>query len=158
MPSTDTLQRFITRVEENAHAEAIEEFYAPHASMRENHDAARVGREPQGSAIGSEGRVTFVPVRRQNVEAREGTRREDRRPQVESVATTVAGEYELARVRRRIHVVRRRVHSRGSGFDALEAWLQKTRSVWSRRLDALERALRAEDEASQRKAKKKASS
>ena len=43
------------------------------------------------------------------------------------------------------------------GFDDLEAWLQKTRSVWSRRLDALERELRAEDEASARKAKKKPS-
>ena len=32
------------------------------------------------------------------------------------------------------------------GFDDLEAWLEKTRSVWSRRLDALERELRAEDE------------
>jgi DNA-binding transcriptional ArsR family regulator len=44
------------------------------------------------------------------------------------------------------------------GLDDLEAWLQKTRSIWSRRLDALERELRAEDEASERKAKKKASS
>ena len=45
------------------------------------------------------------------------------------------------------------------GFDDLEAWLQKTRSVWSNRLDALERALRAEDEANVRnKAKKKKSS
>jgi DNA-binding transcriptional ArsR family regulator len=44
------------------------------------------------------------------------------------------------------------------GFDDLEAWLQKTRSVWSRRLDALERELRAEDEANKRKAKKKTSS
>ncbi len=42
-----------------------------------------------------------------------------------------------------------------AGFDDLEAWLQKTRSVWSRRLDALERELRAEDEAAARKARKK---
>lgn len=42
-------------------------------------------------------------------------------------------------------------------FDDLEAWLQKTRSVWSRRLDALERELRAEDEARERKTKKKSS-
>lgn len=41
------------------------------------------------------------------------------------------------------------------GFDDLEAWLEKTRSVWSRRLDALERELRADDEANKRKAKKK---
>jgi DNA-binding transcriptional ArsR family regulator len=32
------------------------------------------------------------------------------------------------------------------GFADLEAWLEKTRSVWSRRLDALERELRADDE------------
>jgi DNA-binding transcriptional ArsR family regulator len=43
------------------------------------------------------------------------------------------------------------------GFDDLETWLQKTRAVWSRRLDALEQHLRAEDEANERKAKKKAS-
>ena len=44
------------------------------------------------------------------------------------------------------------------GFDDLEAWLQKTRSVWSSRLDALERELRAEDEANEKAAKKKTSS
>ena len=44
------------------------------------------------------------------------------------------------------------------GFDELEDWLEKTRSVWSRRLDALERELRAEDEANKRKARKKTSS
>jgi DNA-binding transcriptional ArsR family regulator len=43
------------------------------------------------------------------------------------------------------------------GFDDLEAWLHKTRSVWSSRLDALERELRAEDAANARKAKKKIS-
>ena len=43
------------------------------------------------------------------------------------------------------------------GFDDVEAWLQKTRSVWSRRLDALERELRAGDEASKRKTKRKKS-
>ena len=32
------------------------------------------------------------------------------------------------------------------GFDELDSWLEKTRSVWSRRLDALERELRADDE------------
>lgn len=45
-----------------------------------------------------------------------------------------------------------------AGFDEVEAWLQKTRSLWSRRLDALERELRTEDEAATRKAKKKSSS
>ena len=44
------------------------------------------------------------------------------------------------------------------GFDDLEAWLEKTRSVWSHRLDALERELRAEDKANARKAKKTSSS
>ncbi|HEY0944694.1 MAG TPA: metalloregulator ArsR/SmtB family transcription factor [Opitutaceae bacterium] len=44
------------------------------------------------------------------------------------------------------------------GFDDLEAWLEKTRSVWSRRLDALERELSADDEARKRKTRKKASS
>lgn len=45
-----------------------------------------------------------------------------------------------------------------TGFQDLEAWLQKTRAVWSRRLDALERELRAEDEANKRKPRKKTSS
>jgi SnoaL-like domain len=45
MPSPDVLERFIARVEDNAHAEAIEEFYTPDASMRENQGAPRVGRD-----------------------------------------------------------------------------------------------------------------
>ena len=44
------------------------------------------------------------------------------------------------------------------GFDDIEAWLQQTRSMWSRHLDALERELRAEDAANAKKAKKKSSS
>jgi DNA-binding transcriptional ArsR family regulator len=32
-----------------------------------------------------------------------------------------------------------------AAFDELDAWLEKTRATWSRRLDALERELRAED-------------
>jgi DNA-binding transcriptional ArsR family regulator len=43
------------------------------------------------------------------------------------------------------------------GFDDLEAWLHKTRSVWSSRLDALERELRTENAAAARKSKKKSS-
>ena len=31
------------------------------------------------------------------------------------------------------------------GFNELDSWLDKTRSVWSRRLDVLERELRADD-------------
>jgi DNA-binding transcriptional ArsR family regulator len=40
-----------------------------------------------------------------------------------------------------------------AGFDEVEAWLQKTRAVWSSRLDTLEQILRAEDAAAARKAK-----
>ena len=43
------------------------------------------------------------------------------------------------------------------GFNELDAWLEKTRSIWSSRLDALERELRAEDEASAKKKKKSSS-
>jgi len=45
MPTAHTLARFIARVESGAHAEAIEEFYAPDASMQENHEPPRVGRD-----------------------------------------------------------------------------------------------------------------
>ena len=45
MPSQDTLERFVARVESNAHAEAIEEFYTADSSMRENQREPRVGRE-----------------------------------------------------------------------------------------------------------------
>jgi DNA-binding transcriptional ArsR family regulator len=34
----------------------------------------------------------------------------------------------------------------GDGLDDLADWLERTRSAWSRRLDALERELRADDE------------
>lgn len=44
------------------------------------------------------------------------------------------------------------------GFDELDRWLEKTRAVWSRRLDALERVLQAEDQATQPKTKKESSS
>jgi hypothetical protein len=36
MPTAATLERFIARVEQNAHAEALEEFYTMDASMQEN--------------------------------------------------------------------------------------------------------------------------
>lgn len=45
MPAADTLERFIARVESNAHVEAIREFYAEQASMQENMDPPRVGRD-----------------------------------------------------------------------------------------------------------------
>ena len=43
MPSTETLEKFIARVEQNAHAEAIEEFYTADATMQENQSPPRVG-------------------------------------------------------------------------------------------------------------------
>ena len=45
MPDSATLERFIARVESGAHAEAIAEFYAPDASMQENEQPPRVGRD-----------------------------------------------------------------------------------------------------------------
>jgi hypothetical protein len=45
MPSAGTLERFIAKVESNAHAEAIEEFYAEDASMQENGMEPRRGRD-----------------------------------------------------------------------------------------------------------------
>jgi len=44
MPTEDTLERFIARVESNAHVEAIEEFYTEDATMQENNAPPRVGR------------------------------------------------------------------------------------------------------------------
>ncbi len=40
-----------------------------------------------------------------------------------------------------------------AGLDQLDAWLERTRSFWSSRLDALERELKAEDARSARKKK-----
>jgi hypothetical protein len=45
MPTPETIERFIARVEQNAHAEAIEEFYTADASMQENQNTPRVGRD-----------------------------------------------------------------------------------------------------------------
>jgi hypothetical protein len=45
MPTPETLERFIATVERNDHVGALESFYAPHASMRENQAAPRVGRD-----------------------------------------------------------------------------------------------------------------
>ena len=45
MPTPRTLERFVAMVESNAHAEAIEAFYTPNASMRENQAPPRVGRD-----------------------------------------------------------------------------------------------------------------
>ena len=45
MPMAETLERFIALVEQNAHVEAVEEFYTADASMQENQSAPRVGRD-----------------------------------------------------------------------------------------------------------------
>jgi hypothetical protein len=45
MPSLETLERFIARVEQNAHVEAVEEFYTADSSMQENQAAPRIGRD-----------------------------------------------------------------------------------------------------------------
>ncbi len=50
MPTADTLNRFIARVEENAHAEACDEFHTEDSSMQENQAAPRVGREAHVTA------------------------------------------------------------------------------------------------------------
>jgi len=67
MPSADTLRRFIARVEENAHAEAIAEFFTEDATMRENLGPPRVGRavlvehERRVLARAKAVRTTWVP-------------------------------------------------------------------------------------------------
>ena len=45
MPKLEVLERFIAKVESNDHAEAIEEFYAPDATMQENEQPPRGGRD-----------------------------------------------------------------------------------------------------------------
>ena len=54
MPSPETLERFIARVEANAHAEALEEFYTADATMQENQAPPRAGRD---ALIANERRV-----------------------------------------------------------------------------------------------------
>jgi ketosteroid isomerase-like protein len=45
MPSPETLERFIAKVESNAHDVAIEEYYTADASMQENEQPPRRGRD-----------------------------------------------------------------------------------------------------------------
>ena len=45
MPAPETLERFIALVEQNAHVEAVEQFYTAAASMQENQAPPRVGRD-----------------------------------------------------------------------------------------------------------------
>ncbi len=54
MPARETIERFIALVEQNAHVEAVEEFYTANASMQENQSAPRVGRD---SLVANERRV-----------------------------------------------------------------------------------------------------
>ncbi|HKC50175.1 MAG TPA: nuclear transport factor 2 family protein [Myxococcota bacterium] len=55
MPTRETLERFIARVEQNAHAEACEEFYTADAAMQENQTPPRVGRD---SHVANERKIT----------------------------------------------------------------------------------------------------
>jgi hypothetical protein len=50
MPSQETLERFIARVEENAHVDAVQEFYTEHATMQENQLLPRAGRDNHAAA------------------------------------------------------------------------------------------------------------
>lgn len=45
MPTSNTLEKFIARVEQNAHIEAVEEFYTAESSMQENQLPPRIGRD-----------------------------------------------------------------------------------------------------------------
>lgn len=45
MPTQDTLDRFIARVEANAHTDAISDFYTANATMQENMAPPRQGRD-----------------------------------------------------------------------------------------------------------------
>ena len=54
MPSSETLERFIALLEQNAHVEAVEAFYTADASMQENQAEPRKGRE---SHVANERRV-----------------------------------------------------------------------------------------------------
>jgi ketosteroid isomerase-like protein len=54
MPAPQTLEAFIARVEANAHVEAILEYYAEDASMQENNEPPRRGRD---ALVGNEQRA-----------------------------------------------------------------------------------------------------
>ena len=45
MPERDRVAAFVAAVEAGRYVEAIEEFYHPHASMRDNQGEARLGRD-----------------------------------------------------------------------------------------------------------------
>jgi hypothetical protein len=50
MPRVETLERFIACVEQNAHVNAVEEFYTADASMQENQATPRIGRDSHVAA------------------------------------------------------------------------------------------------------------
>lgn len=50
MPSLATVERFIARVEANAHAEACAEFHTEQSTMQENQNPPRVGRDAHVAA------------------------------------------------------------------------------------------------------------
>ncbi len=50
MPSRKTVDQFVARVIEGAHAEAIEEFYTANASMQENPGTPRPQFKPRSLA------------------------------------------------------------------------------------------------------------
>ncbi len=45
MPSRDTVDRFVAAVEQGAHAQVIADFYTTNASMQENQQPPRIGRD-----------------------------------------------------------------------------------------------------------------
>jgi ketosteroid isomerase-like protein len=67
MPSAATLEAFIAKVESNAHVDAIRDFYTDDATMRENFEPPRVGREllmaHEAKALGRAASVTSQCVR-----------------------------------------------------------------------------------------------
>ena len=67
MPSPETLERLIARVEANDHVRAIEEFYAQDASMQENRKPPRRGRaalmEGEGKVLARAAAVSSRCVR-----------------------------------------------------------------------------------------------
>jgi len=50
MPTAETIERFIKRVEQNAHVEAVEEFYSADSSMQENQSQPSVERDAHVAA------------------------------------------------------------------------------------------------------------
>jgi hypothetical protein len=60
MPSSETVERFIARVESGEHAQACAEFYTAQSTMQENQAPPRVGREAH---IANEHRISARAAR-----------------------------------------------------------------------------------------------